>query len=261
MGEAARNIDRIDTAPDFTQADADALNARFEGVTAPEMLSELLAEDTLGRIGVVSSFGTEAIVLLHLVAQANRDVPVIFVDTMKMFDETLAYREQVIDLLGFTNASVVQPDPRVLEAKDETGMRWSYDPDGCCEIRKVEPMRRAKQSLDSWISGRKAFQSQTRQNLPRFEVEDGRMKVNPLGDWTKADLDAYFEEHDLPRHPLEALGYPSVGCSPCTSTVMPGEDPRAGRWRGWDKTECGIHSTTVPKGDDGELPPGYEPFL
>ena len=261
MGEAARRIDRIDTAPAFTQADADALNARFEGVPAPQMLRELLAEESLGRIGVVSSFGTEAIVLLHLVAQANKQVPIIFVDTLKMFEETLSYREQVIDFLGFTNASVVQPDPAALQAKDETGMRWSYDPDGCCEIRKVEPMRRAKQSLNSWISGRKAFQSHTRQNLPRFEVEDGRMKVNPLGDWTKADLDAYFEEHDLPRHPLEALGYPSVGCSPCTSTVLPGEDARAGRWRGWDKTECGIHSPNVPKGDDGELPPGYEPFL
>ncbi|MFB0613582.1 phosphoadenylyl-sulfate reductase [Aurantiacibacter poecillastricola] len=261
MAEAARRIDRIDTAPAFTQADADALNARFEGVPADAMLREILTGDELGRVGVVSSFGTEAIVLLHLIAQANKDVPVIFVDTLKMFDETLAYREEVIDLLGFTNASVVRPDPNVLKAKDETGMRWSYDPDGCCEIRKVEPMRRAKASLDSWISGRKAFQSQTRQNLPRFEVEEGRMKVNPLGDWTKDDLEAYFEKHDLPRHPLEAQGYLSVGCSPCTSTVAPGEDPRAGRWRGWDKTECGIHSPNNPASTDRDLPPGYEPFL
>ncbi len=265
MGEPARrldrDVDRIDTGPAFTQADADALNARFAGVPTPEMLRILLAEDKLGRVGVVSSFGTEAIVLLHLVAQANRHVPIIFVDTLKMFDETLAYREEVIELLGFTDTSVVRPDPARLQAKDETGMRWSYDPDGCCEIRKVEPMKRAKASLDSWISGRKAFQSQTRQNLPLFEVEDGRMKVNPLGEWTKEDLDAYFEQYDLPRHPLEALGYLSVGCSPCTSTVAPGEDPRAGRWRGWDKTECGIHSTKLPKGEGGDLPPGYEPFL
>ncbi len=261
MGEPVRKADRIDTAPAFTQADADALEARFAGVPAPEMLRELLADTALGRVGVVSSFGTEAVVLLHLVAEANRHVPIIFVDTLKMFEETLAYREQVIDLLGFTNASVVQPDPELLAAKDETGMRWSYDPDGCCEIRKVEPMNRAKAGLDAWISGRKAFQSHTRQNLPRFEVEDGRLKVNPLGDWTKDDLEAWFAKHDLPRHPLEALGYPSVGCSPCTSTVLPGEDPRAGRWRGWDKTECGIHSSTLPNSEDGDLPPGYEPFL
>ena len=256
---ASRAIDRIDLAPSFTQADADALNARFEGVDAATMLRTLLAEATLGRVAVVSSFGTESAVLLHLVAQADPATPVIFVDTLKMFRETLAYREQLIDHLGLTNNSVVTPDPAVLAAKDESGLRWSYDPDGCCAIRKVEPLARAKAGLDSWISGRKAFQSVTRENLPRFEVEDGRLKINPLGDWGKDQLEAYFEEHELPRHPLEAQGFLSVGCQPCTSPVLPGEDPRAGRWRGWDKTECGIHLPGVPDGDEGELPPGYEP--
>lgn len=256
---ASRAIDRIDTAARFTQADADALNARFAGVDAPTMLGELLAEGRLGRVGVVSSFGTESAVLLHLIAQADPGVAVIFVDTLKMFQETLDYRETLTQRLGLTNSSVVQPDPAVLAAKDENGLRWSWDPDGCCEIRKVEPLKRAKEGLDAWISGRKAFQSVTRENLPRFEVEEGRLKINPLGDWTKADLDAYFEEHDLPRHPLEAKGYLSVGCEPCTTTVKPGEDPRAGRWRGWDKTECGIHSPVGGAQDEDDLPPGYEP--
>jgi phosphoadenosine phosphosulfate reductase len=256
---ASRAIDRIDTGPRFTQADADALNARFAGVDAGTMLAELFAEGTLGRVAVVSSFGTESAVLLHLVAQADPAVPVIFVDTMKMFQETLDYRDTLTARLGLANSSVVQPNPAVLAAKDENGLRWSWDPDGCCEIRKVEPLRRAKEGLDTWISGRKAFQSVTRQNLPRFEIEDGRLKINPLGDWVKADLDAYFEEHDLPRHPLEAKGYLSVGCEPCTSTVKPGEDPRAGRWRGWDKTECGIHTPNGADADEGDLPPGYEP--
>ncbi len=264
MAEAARQRDLIDTAPAFTQAEADALNARFAGVDAGTMLAELFAEGSLGKVGVVSSFGTESAVLLHLVAKADRTVPVVFVDTLKMFEETLQYRETLIETLGIVNSEVVQPDEAVLAAKDENGLRWSWDPDGCCEIRKVEPLKRAKQGLDAWISGRKAFQSVTRQNLPRFEVEDGRLKINPLGDWTKDDLEAYFEEHDLPRHPLEAQGYLSVGCAPCTSKVKPGEDPRAGRWRGWDKTECGIHSPNNPQsggndGDGGELPPGYEP--
>jgi phosphoadenosine phosphosulfate reductase len=163
-----------------------------------------------------------------------------------MFAETLNYRDTLIARMGFTHSHSVTPDPEALAQKDETGLRWSYDPDGCCDIRKVEPMIRAKQGLDAWISGRKAFQSTTRQNMPRFEVEDGRLKINPLGDWTKDDLEAYFEEHDLPRHPLEAQGYLSVGCEPCTSKVLPGEDPRAGRWRGWDKVECGIHSPVTP---------------
>lgn len=255
MGEAARKLDILDLRPALTQADADALEARFKGVDALTMLRTLFAEHILGRTAVVSSFGTESAVLLHLVATADRAVPVIFIDTLKMFPETLAYRETLLDRVGVINRSVVTPDPAVLEAKDASGLRWSFDPDGCCAIRKVEPMARAKQGLDSWISGRKAFQSQTRQALPRFEIEDGRLKVNPLGDWVKADLDAYFEAHDLPRHPLEAEGYLSIGCQPCTSIVKPGEDPRAGRWRGWDKVECGIHLPGVP--DDKANEPAF----
>jgi phosphoadenosine phosphosulfate reductase len=257
---ASRPVDRIETGPAFTQADADALNARFAGVDAATMLREVLSEGLLGRVAVVSSFGTESAVLLHLVARADPATQVIFVDTLKMFPETLEYRKTLLAHLGLTNSSVVTPDPEVLAAKDENGLRWSYDPDGCCEIRKVEPLARAKRGLDSWISGRKAFQSVTRENLPRFEVEEGRLKLNPLGDWVKDDLEAWFAEHDLPRHPLEAQGFLSVGCSPCTSPVLPGEDARAGRWRGWDKTECGIHTSGEGDGK-GELPPGYEPFL
>jgi len=246
MAEAARKLDIIDARPAFTQADADALNARFAGVDTRAMLKTLFAEGTLGATAVVSSFGTESAVLLHLVARADPSVPTIFVDTLKMFPETVAYRAQLVEAFGLRNSWVVEPDAAVLSARDEKGLRWSYDPDGCCDIRKVEPLKRAKAGLDSWISGRKAFQSVTRQNIPRFEVEDGRLKVNPLGDWVKADLEAYFQEHDLPRHPLEAEGYLSIGCQPCTSKVQPGEDPRAGRWRGWDKVECGIHVAEKP---------------
>ena len=246
MAEPARQLDVIDARPAFTQAEADALNARFEGVDTLSMLRTVFAEGLAGNVAVVSSFGTESAVLLHLVATADRNVPVIFVDTLKMFTETLDYRDTLINTFGFTDSRAVTPVAEMLAKKDETGLRWSYDPDGCCEIRKVEPMHRAKDGLDAWISGRKAFQSVTRQNLPRFEIEDGRLKINPLGDWTKTDLEAYFEQHQLPRHPLEAQGYLSIGCEPCTSKVLPGEDPRAGRWRGWDKVECGIHTPVTP---------------
>ena len=246
MAEALRRFDTIDVRPAFTQADADALNARFAGVDTLAMLRALIAEGVLGKTAVVSSFGTESAVLLHLVAAASRSIPVVFVDTLKMFPETLAYRDTLLAAFGLTDSRTIEPNPEALAAKDAKGMRWSYDPDGCCEIRKVEPLARAKRGLDSWISGRKAFQSSTRQNIARFEVEDGRLKVNPLGDWVKADLDAYFAEHALPRHPLEADGFLSIGCQPCTSKVAPGEDPRAGRWRGWDKVECGIHVSALP---------------
>ena len=246
MAEVARKLDLLNIHPAWTHADVDALTERFAGVDAPTMLRTLVDENALGTVAVVSSFGTESAVLLHLVAQASRDIPVIFVDTLKMFPETLAYRDTLIETLGFTNSRTVEPDPAILAAKDDKGLRWSYDPDGCCNIRKVEPLRRAKLGLDTWISGRKAFQSVVRQRLPRFELEDGRLKINPLGDWVKADLEAYFAEHDLPRHPLEADGYLSIGCEPCTSRVVPGEDPRSGRWRGWDKVECGIHVPIKP---------------
>jgi phosphoadenosine phosphosulfate reductase len=186
---------------------------------------------------------------------------VIFVDTMKMFPETLDYRDTLTARFGLVNSSVVQPDLAVLAAKDENGLRWSWDPDGCCEIRKVEPLKRAKQGLDAWISGRKAFQSVTRQNLPRFEIEDGRLKINPL-----ATGPSRISKPTSPSTTCRAIrsrrwAILSVGCEPCTSTVKPGEDPRAGRWRGWDKTECGIHGPSSPaSGFDGDdLPPGYEP--
>ena len=244
--EAARIVDTIDTRPAFTQADADALNARFAGADTAAMLAELLAGPLKGRVAAVSSFGSESAVLLHMIAQADRDVPVIFTNTQKMFGETLAYRDELAERLGFTDLRVYRPDPRVLAAKDGTGLRWSYDPDGCCAIRKVEPLRRALVPFAAWISGRKGFQARTRTAIPLFEIDEGRLKLNPLAGWEKARLDAYFAEHDLPRHPLEAQGYPSIGCAPCTSRVQPGEDPRAGRWRGWDKVECGIHVATKP---------------
>ncbi|KQT32283.1 phosphoadenosine phosphosulfate reductase [Sphingomonas sp. Leaf412] len=246
MAEPARILDQIDVRPAFTVADAAALEARFAGVDAPEMLCALLGGELRGRVAAVSSFGAESAVLLHMVAAVDTDVPVVFTNTQKMFGETLAYRDELSERLGFTDLRVYRPDPRLLRLKDEKGLRWSYDPDGCCDLRKVEPLRRALVPFDAWISGRKGFQAKTRAALPRFEIDEGRLKINPLADWGKERLDAYFADYDLPRHPLEAAGYPSIGCLPCTSKVQPGEDPRAGRWRGWDKVECGIHVPEKP---------------
>ncbi len=241
MGEPARIIDTLTIPPAITKVDAADMAARFTGVPAPQMLAELLTGELVGKIAAVSSFGAESAVLLHMVAQIDRDAPVIFTNTQKMFGETLAYRDELAERLGLTDLRVYRPDPRLLRLQDEKGLRWSYDPDGCCDLRKVEPLRRALAPFGAWISGRKGFQAGTRLAMPRFEADEGRLKINPLADWSKADLDAYFAIHDLPRHPLEAQGYLSIGCAPCTSKVRPGEDPRAGRWRGWDKVECGIH--------------------
>ncbi len=240
MASASRAIDSIDTAPAFTPADIERLTAKYAGMATEAMLADLLAGELKGRIAAVSSFGTESAILLDLVASVDKDVPVIFINTQKIFGETLAYRDALSEQLGLTDLREFRPDPRLLAEKDGTSLRWSYDPDGCCDLRKVEPLRRALAPFDAWISGRKGFQS-GRAALPRFEIDEGRLKINPLADWDKATLDARFTERKLPRHPLESQGYPSIGCVPCTSQVQPGEDPRAGRWRGWDKTECGIH--------------------
>ncbi len=259
MAEAARKLDLIDTAPRFNAADVSVLNARFDGVATVELLETVLRQKLLGRLAIVSSFGAESAVLLHLVASIDPAVPVLFLETGKHFPETLEYRDALIDALRLSDVRNLMPDPAELVTKDATGLRWSYDPDGCCDLRKVRPLARALGEFDATLTGRKGFQSAERFGLPRFELDKsdtaGRIKVNPLIDWSADQIAQYSAAAGLPAHPLVEQGYLSVGCSPCTSTVAAGEDARSGRWRGWDKTECGIH---VP-GDDDALPPGYEP--
>jgi phosphoadenosine phosphosulfate reductase len=267
--EQVRSTDRIETGPRFTESDAIRLNNLFRGTDTPEMLRNVLQDKLIGDVAVVSSFGAESAVLLHLVAQVDPGIPVVFLETHKHFPETVAYRDELVAHIGLTNLLIVEPDAALLEAKDGNGLRWSWDPDGCCDIRKVQPLARALLAFDASISGRKGFQSATRSGLPRFEIDrtdaEGRLKFNPLAAWTSEDLEAYMTAHDLPRHPLVAQGYPSIGCAPCTSKVAAGEDPRSGRWKGWDKVECGIHvpgspaSTGAASGNDGDLPPGYDP--
>lgn len=217
------------------------LDRRCQGLSAREIVA--LACRTYGdRLTLVSSFGTEAAVLLHLVAQIDRDLPVTFVDTQRLFGETLRYRDDLVSRLGLTSVHVARPDPVRLREVDADMLQFQRDSGLCCYVRKVEPLQRALRPYDAWISGRKRFQATTRTHLPIVQAADGRVKFNPLADWSKADIDAYFTACDLPRHPLEAEGYLSLGCMPCTDRVAPGEDARAGRWRNSQKTECGIHT-------------------
>jgi phosphoadenosine phosphosulfate reductase len=254
--ESRRVVDTIDTGPRFTEADAIQLNRMFRGTDTVETLTTVLREQLAGDVAVVSSFGAESAVLLHLVASVDRSIPVLFIDTGKHFPETLAYRDRLAARLGLKDLRNLAPDAALLTKRDESGLRWSYDPDGCCDIRKVQPLAKALAGFDASITGRKAFQAATRANLPRFEIDttdtQGRLKINPLVTWKPDDIAAYMAEHDLPAHPLVAEGYPSIGCGPCTVKVAAGEDPRAGRWRGWEKVECGIH---VPE------KPGEEPVF
>ena len=246
-------LDAVDTAagigeilPPFYHenagiAEAAELSARFADRPARDVIAYALFERFAGRIALVSSFGAESAVLLHLVASVDRSVPVVFIDTLRLFPETLAYRDMLVDRLGLTDMRTITPAEATIAAQDRYKALWMTNADACCQIRKTEPLNRALEGFDAWFTGRKRFQAATRAAIDYFERDGARMKDNPLANWSSADLKAYLTELDLPRHPLVAEGYPSIGCAPCTSKVKPGEDERAGRWRGLDKVECGIH--------------------
>jgi phosphoadenosine phosphosulfate reductase len=228
-------------APAEAKTLAERLAAETQGFDAAQLLRHALGGPLAGRIALVSSFGAEAAVLLHLVATIDAATPVVFADTEKLFGETLRYRAALVARFGLRDVRTFLPDPARLAEVDGKGILWAKDRDLCCHVRKVEPLARGLAPFDGWISGRKRFQAATRAALPLVEIDGAKVKFNPLATWTPADLAAYAAEHDLPPHPLIADGYPSIGCMPCTDRVQPGEDARAGRWRGSDKTECGIH--------------------
>lgn len=213
----------------------------LDGLSADDMLSKAMLEVFAGRIAVVSSFGAESAVLLRMVAAIDPDIPVLFIDTGKHFQETLGYRDLLVDMFGLRTVIDVRPNETKLAERDPEGIRHQYDPDGCCELRKVNPLEAALSGYDAWISGRKRFHGADRQRLPAVEIDGSRVKLNPLADWGPADIEAEFHRHDLPRHPLWRKGYLSIGCSVCTAPAKPGEGPRSGRWSGLGKTECGIH--------------------
>jgi len=232
------------------QIAASRLEGKFARVKAASLLRLAIEDLFPGRIALVSSFGADSAVLLHMVANIDKATPVAFVDTGQHFPETLAYRDQLCARLGLTNIVVAEPDAATLAAEDPEKFLFAGDPDRCCDIRKVRPLARALEGYEAWITGRKSFQSATRAAVPLFEAEGERVKVNPLVGWTGADVLAYIRAADLPPHPLVARGFASIGCLPCTSPVRPGEDSRAGRWRGRGKVECGIHQGALNVGMD-----------
>ncbi len=220
-----------------------SLNDRYRHHGATDVLRGALKDPEAGKIAMVSSFGAESVALLHLIAMVDRNTPVLFIDTRLLFPETLAYQAEVSERLGLKDVRIIRTSEQELAAKDPYGALRFSDKDACCALRKTLPLEQALDGFDGWITGRKRYQSGSRASLEFFELEEatGRIKVNPLAHWNPEDVRNYMDENRLPRHPLVAQGYPSIGCHPCTSKVAAGEDPRAGRWRGEDKEECGIH--------------------
>lgn len=194
------------------------------------------------HLALVSSFGTESAALLKVMAEVDPAIPVIFLDTGWLFEETLTYRDTLIARLGLRNVRSIKPLEQTLSREDPDRSLWFSDPDACCRIRKVEPLSRALAPFQAWINGRKRFQGGVRADIPVVEEDGSRLKFNPFANVSRDQIEAIYKASKLPPHPLVAKGFLSVGCMPCTSRAKAGEDVRAGRWRGTAKTECGIHT-------------------
>ena len=235
----------MDIVSEIVVDDAEALAADLIGrlghLDGVALLRAILVDEMPGRIALVSSFGAESAVLLAMAAEVDPAVPVVFLDTGKLFPETLRYRDKLIEQLGLANVQTYRPDPGTEASQDSAGALWRDDPDACCELRKVEPLDRALKGFAGWITGRKRFQAKNRADLPTVEASEGKIKINPLARWTAAEIAAEFKRRDLPQHPLVADGFLSIGCMPCTTKAAPAGDARSGRWAGLAKTECGIH--------------------
>lgn len=222
----------------------------YAGLEGQQLLGPIL-RDFAGKAAVVSSFGAESAVLLHMVSEVEKSTPVIFLDTGKHFWETLSYRAKLIDRLGLTGVRIITPYDSDLAATDADGLLHKTNADACCHIRKTIPLAKALDGFDVTISGRKRYHGAARATLDFLSITDGRLKVEPLAGFSALDIAAYMKAHDLPAHPLTEIGYFSIGCEPCTQAGGTAADPRAGRWAGSAKTECGIHWTHNGKDIDG----------
>ncbi|MGJ4926917.1 phosphoadenylyl-sulfate reductase [Bradyrhizobium sp. HKCCYLS2038] len=230
---------------EVAEAPVAALDAALRNATPHEVIAAALQAIGRERLAVVSSFGSESAALLKVTADVDPAIPVIFLDTGHMFAETLAYRDQLIEILGLQDVRSIKPDPAALAREDADNELWFSDPDACCRIRKVEPLARALAPFAAWINGRKRFQGGLRAAIPVVEQDGARVKFNPFANVTREDIAAIYRSANLPQHPLVASGFRSIGCMPCTSRSDTGEGERAGRWRGRGKTECGIHTVAT----------------
>lgn len=220
-----------------------ALEDKARGLDAHGILELALHGEFAGKTAVVSSFGAESAVLLKLVADVDPNTPILFLNTGKLFGETLRYRDRLQDTLGLGDVRSLSPSLDERNRRDPEGTLWSKNADACCDFRKTVPLSRALEPFKAQITGRKRFQTRNRAAMEAVEYFDGRFRFNPLWNWDQHQLEAFMERNRLPRHPLVEDGYPSIGCIPCTRRVQAGEDYRAGRWSGLDKDECGIHLT------------------
>ena len=224
---------------------AEELDRALRDATPAEIVAAALKAVGRDQLAVVSSFGTESAALLKVTADVDPAIPVIFLDTGWLFEETLAYRDTLIAKLGLKDVRSIKPLEEALKRDDPDQELWFSNPDACCRIRKVEPLARALNPFSAWVNGRKRFQGGVRADIPVVEVDGARLKFNPFANVSREEIKDIYARAKLPQHPLQASGFLSVGCMPCTSRTTEGEDERAGRWRGRAKTECGIHTMKI----------------
>jgi phosphoadenosine phosphosulfate reductase len=195
------------------------------------------------RVAISSAFGAEGMVLIDMASQVRKDFHLFTIDTEFLFPETYNLMDQIEQRYEIKIERVVSLlSPEEQERVHGTAL-WGRDPDQCCNLRKVEPLRRRLRELDAWITSIRRDQTSFRRSASKIEWDEkfGLVKVNPLADWTSKQVWRYLYEHGVPYNSLHDQNYPSIGCTHCTRAVVPGEDPRAGRWPGLNKTECGLH--------------------
>ena len=227
----------------FVRAMAAEAAQQLDGKPAQRILAWAAA--VVPRFAVTSSFGAESAVLLHMLSEVAPEVPVLFLDTDFHFSETIDYRRRLARELGLTVVDVRAALSRTQQAQRFGERLFERDPDACCGLRKTEPLRRALTNYDGWATGVRRVQTPERAATPVVEARghDDRwlVKVAPLAAWDDVDVLTYQQRNDLPMHPLVSAGYRSIGCEPCTRPVAEDDDPRAGRWSAFAKTECGLH--------------------
>jgi phosphoadenosine phosphosulfate reductase len=235
-------------APVRATLDLDAANRELETATPEEILAWTWRHFQPDVI-LTCSFQHDGVVLAHMLHVIAPEARVVFINTGFHFPETLAYRDEVVRTIGLQNFVELHPVMPRAEFAERYGLDlYARDPDLCCQINKVEPLRRYLPGVRAWVNGRRRDQGATRQDIRVIEAyQDGLHKVNPLASWSARDTFYYLERHGLPMHPLFEQGYASIGCAPCTRPVLPGEEERSGRWAGQNKTECGIHTLLEPK--------------
>ena len=218
------------------------LNARYRESDAMSILTDAITNTWKGKIAVLSSFGAETAVGLHMISRIASSTPVLFLDTGRHFAQTEQYQRQLSEQLGLSNVRLIQPDAIEAAREDADSKLWKTDPDACCALRKVRPLNNVLGEYDALITGRKQMHGGTRVSLPVVETINARIRVNPLAAWSQAEIENYFDHYDLPRHPLSEMGYSSIGCWTCTRPATDATSVRSGRWVGQEKTECGIHA-------------------